>query len=373
MSHDSIGPLGHLSDYASFCTPEEVSIFSEPKATEAIEPIIDGIKWVPREDLKDLFTFCDLKTRCKLRRVSQYWKYLVSLLEVNEVAVIDRTCLNVSRGEDHLLSKKEPRKPSRLHSHMRRHGLMGDHVRAIIFVCRGPAEPWDRVRSRETTRTTGDLSHLFRLIRLIGLFCSQVRQVVLLRMVQDSWGGIGKCARTLQERLSHPAHLPSGFAHLQVLILMDANFCFYVNSPGYRRAIWVKVPLLQCELTGDPADDVQINLERFIWPYPSAQRDWLARNVPKLTAKYQAWLEENKANALVLWGEVSDGYADWELFRAGKYEKMSAASLRVLAWILQTRPSGCVCDSDDSDCDGEELIQAVSEDVDIEAPPFLID
>ncbi|OQV19078.1 hypothetical protein BV898_06930 [Hypsibius exemplaris] len=368
MSDDSIGPLRHLSDYASFCTPEEVPVFSEPKATAAIEPIIDGIKWVPREDLKDLFTFCDLKTRCKLRRVSQYWKYLISLPEVNEVAMVDRTCLNASRGEGHLLSKKEQRERARLHSHLRRHGLMGDHVRAIIFVCSEPAEPWDRTRSREPTWITGDLSHW---VRLVGLFCSQVLQVVFLRVAQKSWGGIRRWARTLQERLSHPAHLPSGFAHLQVLILVDANFCFYSSRCG--EWIWVKVPLLQCELTGDWADDIEINLERFIWPYPSAQRDWLARNVPKLSAKYLAWLEENKGNALVLWGEVSDGYADWELFRAGEYEKMSAASLRVLAWILQTRPSGWVWVPNGSDCDGKQLIQAVSDDVDIEAPPFPID
>ncbi|OQV22350.1 hypothetical protein BV898_03847 [Hypsibius exemplaris] len=96
--------------------------------------------------MKDLFRYCDLPTRCKLRQICQSWKRLVSLEDVNEVVVVDDSYLWISStvppksdgGVKRPLQCNLIRPDagnlieSRNVEDFRRDGLMGGHVRAII-------------------------------------------------------------------------------------------------------------------------------------------------------------------------------------------------------------------------------------------------
>ena len=116
-----------------------------------------ALDWVPPENLKEIYKHCNLQTRSKLRRfgfftelistelnmrrlliiyrVSHYWKYLVSLQEVNKVIIVNPQCCLVAPNQRRTAQNSHPRLIEGLNVDpvVQDGGLMGDHVRVMIY------------------------------------------------------------------------------------------------------------------------------------------------------------------------------------------------------------------------------------------------
>ncbi|OQV15936.1 hypothetical protein BV898_09859 [Hypsibius exemplaris] len=212
-------------------------------APPIVQPIVSvDIKWVPWEDLKDLFRFCDLPTHCKLRRISQLWKYLVSLEGVNEVFK------SSSAGTVVVGLFGEGDERANFEGHRR-----NVRVRAIIF------------RSKDTKEDFSDLTFVKEL-RSIGMYYTEVLQIVLHRADccwarRDDWSEVWD---------GDPLSL--GFPWLHSFSLVDCRGFFpaydffqtQFRSP-MKFEIDFLVPRMSIDWHGELDKHADYSLDAFIW------------------------------------------------------------------------------------------------------------
>ncbi|OWA55077.1 hypothetical protein BV898_19462 [Hypsibius exemplaris] len=315
-----------------------VSGTAETRSSNSETPLSTDIKWVPTEDMKDLFRYCDLPTRCKLRRICHYWQHLVSRKDVNEVAITDDSCLFVSkkrrkRTRGNLFRPGEdcPEDSANLKD-FRRNGLMGEHVRAIIFSCNRGSYSW----------------MIAMVIHRIGMFCTQVEHIVLWRSEMFIGGGDSTrdwMSRNLWAKPAESMSKAPGFpllttlTYVNTLVTLSAvdrpQLPYYV-TPLVRRGFTfvVLIPRLEIDLTDDTMTH---SLDPFLWPYPGdTQRDWVGRYAPLLPNNYLE-LSLSLASSLEKTSNGQPRLDKIEDFLTADYRTMRPCLLRILAAYILDR------------------------------------
>ncbi|OQV18903.1 hypothetical protein BV898_06965 [Hypsibius exemplaris] len=332
------------------------------------------IEDVPGEFIQELFQWCDLRTRCKLRRVCRYWQYLICLPENREVIWIDHNflkCRPVPITEE------------------TRNKLMGPCVRLVVFTDCGCREDFDlkfpvpMLPFSETYRD-GCLFHL-------GRACPNTRHLILRNvLIQQwrSWEWAGKKRALFQ-----------GFLQLESLTLVASMIRISVDThydfalfrgmllDGMRRyGVDTEVQVLTmdwtaAESTTPPSSTpssstpssstpssstppsstpssstppssletagrvpvAQLNLNRFIWPLPSAQRDWVAIHAPLLPKAYHNWAAFRPEVYWLLEKQVT-GKDTMDKFnlQTVDYSTVSPSLLRILASCIISEGVPCL-------------------------------
>lgn len=205
---------------------------------------------------------------------------------MNEIIPVDYSCLLVSRtnrtnharwiggGEQHqaklmpaFYSDSGIDKDWRS-SDLRRAGLMGPHVSVIIF--EGNGHKYGGIHD---------------IVRSIALHCTQVRRIVIQNVSQDSYHGW----RSRTNWCAGYKNISAGLPCLQSLTFINLKLFFYGASPCMAQPM--AIPLLKIDWNDNNNHNVadqdgQGSLDAFIWPYPECQREWVARNAPKLPEMY---------------------------------------------------------------------------------------
>ncbi|OQV16917.1 hypothetical protein BV898_08923 [Hypsibius exemplaris] len=296
------------------------------------------IKWVPPEDMKDLFRYCDLPTRCKLRRTCHYWQHLVSRKDVNEVAIVDDSCLFITSKDSKTRRKRTrcslirpgedcPESSANLQA-FRRNGLMGEHVRAIIF-----------------SGNRGDfLLVIASIIHRIGMFCTQVQRIVLWRseiLIKAEGSTRNWMSRILWAEPWGSMTRAPGFPLLTTLTYVNTLVTLSVFGgqqwfSGVRTQFTfvVLIPRLEIDLI---EDTVTHSLDAFLWPYPGeAQQDWVGRYAPLLPNIYHEFAAAGFLLASSL-EQTSNGQSRLdkiEDLRTADYRTMRPCLLRILAAFI---------------------------------------
>ncbi|OQV26169.1 hypothetical protein BV898_00290 [Hypsibius exemplaris] len=246
--------------------------------------------------MENLFRYCDLPTRCKLRRVSHYWKRLASREDVNEVVIVDETCCLVSTKTSPWLQTPSMNAGFSTRNtyciwdvetvnleKLSRHGLMGFHAQSIIY--------------RPPLNYCLFHRQLVHLIRTISMYFSNVCQIALCKVVVGSSDAGGVIANRLwastslwKEKMSNKDepkfhHLKS--ARFKLRVPESDDFYYGTCLELATNVSWLKV---------EWRDGGRASLDPFIWPYPKAQRDWFARCAPLLPQYCHKWIAEGLTN-----------------------------------------------------------------------------
>ncbi|OQV25666.1 hypothetical protein BV898_00598 [Hypsibius exemplaris] len=312
-------------------------------------PVVpEDITWVPREDVKDVFRYCDLPTRCKLRQVSKYWKHLVSLEEVNEVVMVDDSCHVLwpsLRGCIYAETCADRNLRATNLQDYRRQGLMGGHVRVIIY--RG--DNYGHDNARESWEAAARRFHI------IGMHCPNVRSIVMWR-----WSYTGGChGREWANRAlwaegkpltKKSIVAPPGFPLIESVILLESGIAFRVHhrllpnefSPDDRHLqFYLRIPLLEIDWSSG-TEACEVSLDQFVWPYGDSQRCWVARYAPLLPEKLRKFIASTSTVKILrlLEFECNGTSGRLELGRfladlsTADYQSMPASLLRILAVII---------------------------------------
>jgi hypothetical protein len=226
-------------------------------------------------------------------RVCRSWRYLVSMSEVNEIVLVDNSCMFIrnSYRRNRLRSSRRDRAVADLNdrslcygwyfprsecgrysnlSDHRRSGLLGPHVRVMVY--------------DGGSRWVGSVSWI-DLVRSIGLYCTNVQDVVL-RHIGLKWSFPYVPSSSRKQWFPRGEEAPWD-CRLRLTVLSSNVLIHKIETPN---KVWykmlAKVPLLKLDWTDETTD---INLDRYIWPYPPAQRNWVAKYAPLLPQIYHDW------------------------------------------------------------------------------------